>query len=232
MQTRVLLIDADDTLWQNNIYFERVIGKTRRLLESLGADAGNFRSTLDDTERRRIPLNGYGTVNFTHSLVETFKAFMPPGCDPMAAAQVEQWSLGILAHPIEVFEGVPETLEYLARSQILFLVTKGEPLEQARKIRNSNLMKHFQDVVILPEKDIRIYRDLVENHGWAPAATWMIGNSPRSDINPALAAGLNAIYIPHVHTWTLEHEPPVEHPRLTTLTRFADLRTHFPERRT
>ena len=78
-----------------------------------------------------------------------------------------------------------------------------------------------------PEKDVSAYSGLIGRRGWDPSATWMIGNSPRSDINPALAAGLHAIYIPHIHTWTFEHEPPIDHPRLTRIERFLDLMSHF-----
>ena len=222
-----LLIDADDTLWENNIYFERVIHRTIGLLEKTGADSSRFREVLDETERNRIPLNGYGTVNFTHSLVETFRKFLPPGSDPSLPAQVEQMSLAILDRPLELMEGVPETLAYLSGRHSLFLVTKGDPAEQSRKIRASNLEGYFNAAEILAEKNAQAYARLMTRHKWEPSRTWMIGNSPRSDINPALAAGLSAVYIPHVHTWTLEHEDPADHPNLVKLEKFSDLRHHF-----
>jgi putative hydrolase of the HAD superfamily len=222
-----LLIDADDTLWENNIYFERVIHEAIERLRSAGADPRNFRPVLDNAERRRIPLQGYGTVNFTHSLVETFKAFLPPGADPGLPAQIEALALAILDHPLEIFEAVPETLSYLSSRHDLSLVTKGDPEEQSRKIQASNLQHFFRRVEILPEKDTRAYSRLLDRHGWDPSCTWMIGNSPRSDINPALAAGMRAVYIPHEHTWTLEHEQPLIHDHLFKLERFSDLRSFF-----
>ncbi len=222
-----LLIDADDTLWENNIYFERVIHRTIGLLEEAGADSSRFREVLDETERKRIPLNGYGTVNFTHSLVETFRKFLPAGANPSLPAQVERMSLAILDRPLELMEGVPETLAYLSGRHSLFLVTKGDPTEQSRKIRASNLEGYFKAAEILDEKNAQAYARLMTRHNWAPSRTWMIGNSPRSDINPALAAGLSAVYIPHVHTWTLEHENPADHPNLVKLEKFSDLSHHF-----
>ncbi len=222
-----LLIDADDTLWENNIYFERVIQEVQALLERIGADVGNFRPALDDTERKRIPLTGYGTVNFTQSLVETFQRLLTPDADPTLPAQVEKRALAILEHPMEVIEGVPETLAYLSSRHALFMITKGDPAEQARKIRDSALAGYFRGIEILPEKNTQVYSALLARHGWEGPSSWMIGNSPRSDINPALAAGMNAVYIPHVHTWTLEHEEPAAHAGLLELASFSDLMIHF-----
>jgi putative hydrolase of the HAD superfamily len=222
-----LLIDADDTLWENNIYFERVIHKVQQLLELAGADTSDFRVVLDETERRRIPLTGYGTVNFTQSLVETFERFLPQGADPKLAAEVQRLSLAIRDHPMEIFADVPETLAYLSARHSLHLVTKGDPAEQSHKIEASALAEYFRSIEILSEKNTQAYSELLDRHGWERSISWMIGNSPRSDINPALAAGMNAVYIPHIHTWTLEHEEPAEHSSLLELQRFSDLRFHF-----
>jgi len=226
-ESQNLLIDADDTLWENNIYYERVIEQVLMLLDRAGADSGNFRIELDETERRRIPLQGYGTVNFTNSLLETFERFSPPGANADGVAEVRRLSLSILDRPLEILKGVPETLQYLSRRHSLFLVTKGDRGEQSRKIRMSNLQAYFQDVEIFPEKNVRTYSAFLSRKGLARSNTWMIGNSPRSDINPALAAGMKAVYIPHVHTWTLEHEQPVDHPGLLELGKFSDLQFHF-----
>jgi putative hydrolase of the HAD superfamily len=222
-----LLIDADDTLWENNVYYESVIHQVLALLCHNGVDAAGFRARLDDTERKRIPAHGYGTVNFTHSLVETVRRFLPADADSDLPTQVEELSLSILHHPLEILDGVPETLAYLSIRHQLFLVTKGNPEEQSRKIRESNLQDYFHGVEILPEKNVHAYTQLLSRYEWEGTTCWMIGNSPRSDINPALAAGMHAIYIPHPHTWTLEHEEPAVHPRLLELEKFSDLKRHF-----
>jgi putative hydrolase of the HAD superfamily len=96
-----------------------------------------------------------------------------------------------------------------------------------RKIEVSSLRHYFKGIEILPEKNDTVFRGLLDKHGWNPDKTWMIGNSPRSDINPAISAGMNAVYIPHPHTWVLEHEEPVRHPRLIELEKFSDLRYRF-----
>jgi putative hydrolase of the HAD superfamily len=140
---------------------------------------------------------------------------------------VRELGLGIMNHPLELLDGVLETLEYLAPRHALFLVTKGDHGEQTRKIEASKLRSYFREVEILSEKDAGAFRHLVGKHAWDSARTWMVGNSPRSDINPAISAGINAVYIPHPHTWVLEHEEPLKHPRVLELTSFSDLRHHF-----
>ncbi len=225
--SRNLLIDADDTLWENNIYFERVICEAQAILGRFGIDPRTFRQHLNQREREHIPVYGYGTVNFTRSLIEAFEDFLPADADSSLRRRVESMALGIMDHPIELLDGVPETLSYLSTRHCLFLVTKGDPEEQTRKIAASSLRHFFAAVEVLSEKNEAVYLGLLEKHGWNPDQTWMIGNSPRSDINPAISAGMNAVYIPHSHTWILEHEEPVKHPRLLEIERFSDLRSYF-----
>lgn len=226
-RTRTLLIDADDTLWENNIYFERVILEAQDMLKPLGVDPADFRIRLNQAEREHIITHGYGTVNFTRSLVKTFEASLPSGGDGAVQTRVRELALGILNHPLELLEGVPETLAYLSGRHRLYLVTKGNHEEQSAKIDSSRLRSYFLGVEILAEKDTSAFRRLLEKHSLVADDTWMIGNSPRSDINPAISAGMNAVYIPHPHTWILEHEEPVRHPRLLEVERFSDLRSHF-----
>src|SRR5207247_4528925 len=99
---QTLLIDADDTLWENNVYFERVIEAAQEMLESYGVDRAVFRACLDDLEPWTIAVDGYGTLNFTRSLVAAFERFLPPGADPELSGKVESLALGILEHPIEL----------------------------------------------------------------------------------------------------------------------------------
>jgi putative hydrolase of the HAD superfamily len=222
-----LLVDADDTLWENNVYFERVIARVQEMLDAHGVERAAFRACLDDLERAHIVTHGYGTLNFARSLVAAFERFLPPGTDGGAGAEVHTLALGILEHPIELLDGVAETLAHLAERHRLLLVTKGNEAEQSRKIAASGLAGYFSVVEILHEKHEQNYRDLVARHALDPSRTWMIGNSVRSDINPALAAGIHAVLIPHPHTWVLEREDAAHPARVLELERFADLRLHF-----
>lgn len=221
-----LLIDADDTLWENNIYFDRVIAQVQALIRTFNVDGNLFQRELIEAEREHIPLYGYGTANFARSLVRTFER-LAPAADPSLIETVRELALGIMRQPPQIIDGVPETLSYLARRHALFLVTKGNRDEQLAKIEASGLASHFRDVEILGEKNVASFLLLLSKHRWDASRTWMIGNSPRSDINPALGAGMNAVFVPHPHTWVLEHEEPMRHPNLLEVKRFSDLRLYF-----
>ncbi len=125
---------------------------------------------------------------------------------------------------------VAETLAELASRHRLLVVTKGDEQEQLRKVERSGLEGYFDQVEVLPEKSEEAYRTLAMQQGFNCESTWMIGNSPKSDINPALAAGLNAVFIPHDFTWVLEHEVIARAPSnriLFEIERFGDLTKHF-----
>jgi len=129
---------------------------------------------------------------------------------------------------LEIIDGVPETLDALATRHDLLLLTKGDDEEQRRKIAVSGLAGRFRAALVVAEKDAAAYHDVVAAHDLDPARTWMVGNSPKSDINPALAAGLNAVFVPHERTWHLEHTDLSTGPgKLLRLERFSDLRQHF-----
>ena len=220
-----LLLDADDTLWENNIYFEQATHDFIAFLNHSILSGDEVRAVLDDVER----LMGYGSANYSRSLVETFKRLAERDVSDADIEQVRQFGERIRAHPMQLLDGVTETLAYLAPRHALFLLTKGDAEEQKLKVEQSGIEGFFQQVMIVPEKDTATYRRLSGELGVDRTRTWMVGNSPRSDINPALAAGLNAVFIPHPHTWRLEHEDvqQVNDGRLLTLKVFADLRSHF-----
>ena len=130
--------------------------------------------------------------------------------------------------PPSILDGVVETLDYLVGRHRLILFTKGEPAEQAAKVERSGLQIHFDAIEIVAEKDAATYRTLVNRHHVVKSHGWMVGNSPRSDINPALEAGLNAVFIPHPATWWLEHEEiRTGAGRLLIVSSFRNLREHF-----
>jgi putative hydrolase of the HAD superfamily len=131
---------------------------------------------------------------------------------------------------MKLIEGVEATLQHLQPRHQLILMTKGNITEQRGKVERSGLRRYFSAVEIVAEKDSPTYRRVVQNYGLIRESTWMVGNSPKSDINPALGAGLRAVFIPHPDTWPLEHEPllhPNEADRLVELSRFSDLRDVF-----
>jgi len=220
-----LLIDADDTLWENNIYFEQAIHAFIALLDHSRLSPQEVRAVLDEVERTM----GYGSVNFTRSLLETYKRLAEKDLHEDDIEQVRRVGGTIRTYPLQLLTGVKETLDYLAPRHDLVLLTKGDHEEQKLKVEQSGLETYFQQVIIVPEKDIVTYHHVVHALHVHPKHAWMIGNSPRSDINPALAAGLNVVYIPYPHTWHLEHEEvqDAEAERVLRLSTFADLRSHF-----
>ncbi len=212
-----LLIDADDTLWENNIYFEQAIHAFITFLDHSRLSREEVRAVLDEVER----LMGYGSANFTKSLVETYRRLAEKDLQEEDLEQVRRLGEQIHSQPLQLLEGVRETLEYLSPRHDLVLLTKGDIEEQKLKVERSGIEAFFRQVVIVLEKDIATYQHVISKVGIDRQQSWMVGNSPRSDINPALAAGLNAVYIPHPHTWRLEHEE-VENAgggRLLTLSR-------------
>ena len=220
-----LLIDADDTLWENNIYFEQATHDFIAFLNHSTLSSEEVQHVLDGVER----VMGYGSVNFTKSLVETYRRVAETEVTEADVQQVRQFGERILQQPLQLLEGVKETLDYLFPRHDLMLLTKGAVEEQKLKVERSGIEQYFSRVTIVEEKDVATYQELVEELQVELTLTWMIGNSPRSDINPALAVGLNAVYIPHPRTWHLEHEEVqnVSTGQLLQLAHFSDLQTHF-----
>ena len=230
MLPQTLLIDADDTLWENNVYFERAIVRFISFLNHHEFSPEQVREVLNDVERESITTHGYGLHSFSHSLVATFERLSVQPVTPEVHAQITGFAQTISAHPIEFLPDVPQTLQYLSTRHRLILVTKGAIEEQSGKIERSGLREYFAATEIVAEKNAATYDALGEKHLLARDSTWMIGNSPKSDINPALAAGFHAVFVPHGDTWILEHEEVNAAPlgqRLLIVGRFAELREHF-----
>ena len=224
-----LVVDADDTLWENNIYFERAFDEFCDFLDHSHLPPDQVRAILDEIELANNKIHGYGSVNFGRNLSQCYRHLAQREIGAADLATVMSFAERILEHPMEVIEGVELTLRYLAPRHDLTLFTKGNVDEQKLKLDRSGLAEYFGHTAIVKEKDTGAYRELVAGRGLDPERTWMIGNSPKSDINPSLQAGLKAVFIPHAHTWTLEHEElSTGHGgRLLVLDRFADLKEHF-----
>jgi putative hydrolase of the HAD superfamily len=227
---QTLLIDADDTLWENNVYFERAITSFISYLDHRVHTPEEVREHLNRCEHATIAARGYGLHSFRQSLVECFEQLTDEPMTNEKHRRIASFAQSIADQEIELLPDVAPTLTDLATRHRLIMVTKGDPVEQTGKLQRSGLAPHFSAVEVLPEKHDAAYRDLIAHHSCECCSTWMIGNSPRSDVNPALSAGLNAVFIPHDFTWVLEHEvvsqPPVGQ-QLLELAAFADLAKHF-----
>jgi putative hydrolase of the HAD superfamily len=223
-----LIIDADDTLWENNIYFERAFDDFCDFLAHSSMSPADVRAVLDEIEMVNSKVHGYGTANFTRNLTECYHKLVERAVGENDLVRIMSFTEQILHHPIELISGVEETLEYLAVRHDLTLFTKGNIEEQKLKLDRSGLAIYFGHTAIVKEKDAASYRKLISERKLDPQRTWMVGNSPKSDINPALEAGIKAVFVPHEHTWRLEHEEVRERDgRLLRLQRFSELQLHF-----
>jgi putative hydrolase of the HAD superfamily len=228
MARHTLLIDADDTLWENNIFFENTIDGFITQLEHLGYTREYIRHILNETERRNIRQHGYGVRSFRRSLEETYMKLAGNSAKREIVQAIEQMAMTLEATPPQILDGVPETLAYLAKHNRLILLTKGEPAEQAAKVERSGLQPYFEEIEIVLEKNNEVYERMIEQFKIVKTHGWMVGNSPRSDINPAMQAGLNAVFIPHSATWELEKcELESGVGKLLILESFRELRSHF-----
>jgi putative hydrolase of the HAD superfamily len=228
MNRLFLIIDADDTLWENNIYFERAFESFVEYLAHSSLSPREVRDVLDEIEAVNARIHGYGSLNFGRNLRECYERLAQRHIRAEDLDTVAAFAEKILECPIELIDGVEETLSYLSERHDLTLFTKGHPEEQTLKIDRSGLRRFFAHTAIVKEKDAPAYRKLTVSRGMEAARTWMIGNSPKSDVNPALEAGLNAVFVPHAHTWILEKQEIREEPgRLLVVDRFKDLQKHF-----
>jgi putative hydrolase of the HAD superfamily len=225
-----LLIDADDTLWENNIYFERAIADFISFLNHQKYTPDEVREILYDVERENIRHHGYGMDSFVRALVKCFEQLSVEPLTPELESRIHSFAHHIAEHPMEFLPEVPETVAELSQRHQLFMVTKGNITEQSGKVERSGLKDYFTAVEIVAEKNSETYNGVVEKYGLLREATWMIGNSPQSDINPALEAGLHAVFVPHRNTWMLERAElrrSLDNVTLLEVETFGRLLDHF-----
>jgi putative hydrolase of the HAD superfamily len=225
-----LLIDADDTLWENNVYFERAIAEFISFLNHHQYTPDEVRHVLYDVERENVRQHGYGMHSFAEALVICFEKLSVEPVTPELHQTVRGIAYKIAGHPMEFLPDVPQTLADLAQRHRLFMVTKGNITEQLGKVERSGLKEYFTAIEVVAEKNAATYHQVVEKFGLVRDITWMIGNSPRSDINPALEAGLHAVFVPHDNTWMLERDDLRAHAadgHLLQLENFGQLSNRF-----
>jgi putative hydrolase of the HAD superfamily len=221
-----LILDADDTLWQNNIFYEEVRQTFADRMVEQGFRRSAALASLDRVEEERIPQVGYAPAEFVRSVVIAYRRLCRAegrAPQPRVAAEVEAIARRVVDQPMILLEGVADTLARLHRQYRLILLTKGDAEVQLRKVERSGLASYFEAVHVVPEKGQGVLEELLERYGLDPERTWMVGNSPRSDINPAVAAGIGAVHIPHPVPWDFEDVSIVDPDRVVTLERFSDL---------
>lgn len=209
-------LDADDTLWHNETIFRLTQARFLDLLTDHDNDA--IAARLAEVERRNLRLYGYGVKGFTLSMIETAMELCDGAPPPRAIREILAAGREMLAHPVETLPGVTEALDQLAGRYRLVLITKGDLMDQERKLAASGLGELFSGVEIVSEKDRATYDRAFTRHGTGPDQAVMAGNSMKSDVLPALEAGAFAVHIPYHVTWAHElADAPEDHPRFALL---------------
>lgn len=200
---KVIGFDADDTLWSNAVFFQEAEEQFKNLLASF-MTAEELSKELYETEMRNMTWFGYGAMAFTLSMIETAVRVSSGKVSAQVLAEILQAGKSILAKPIELFPGVPDIFPPLGQRYRLVVVTKGDLLDQERKLEKSGLLPYFQHVEVVSEKHEANYRQLIQFMGIQPNEFLMVGNSLKSDVLPVLAVGGNAIHVPYASMW--QHE--------------------------
>jgi putative hydrolase of the HAD superfamily len=200
----IIGLDGDDTLWHSEREFASTQARYRELL-ARWADHDTVERALLDIERRNLEVFGYGVKGFTLSMIET--AITLSGGDVPAAEIHRIVNLGkeLMGHPVELIDGVDETVSELAQHHRLVLITKGDLLHQETKLAASGLGERFWRIEIVSEKDVATYERILTRHKIAVDDFVMVGNSVRSDILPVLEIGARAVHVPYEITWEMEH---------------------------
>lgn len=223
MTIDLICLDADDTLWHNMRHFNATEDALLDMLRPF-AQAQVTRERLIACETRNLPLYGYGAKGFTLSMIETA---VDLAGDAVTGAMIEgilAAGRALLAHPVELFDGVDDTLRALAAKAPLVLVTKGDLLHQESKLAASGLGNLFSGIEIVSDKKADTFRALFDRHGITADRAVMAGDSMRSDILPALEAGAWAAFIPQDGAWSHETAAaPDTHPRFVQLERLGQL---------
>lgn len=203
----IIALDADDTLWDNELLFARTQDRLRDLLAPyLGSPLTT--EDLYAREQRNLGYFGYGVKGFGLSMIETAVELTDGRISGRDIAAIIDLVREQLNHPVELLEFAEQAVSEMAQTHILMLITKGDLLEQERKIERSGLARYFKFIEIVSEKSAETYRRLFERHGVSPAHVLMVGNSIRSDILPVLEIGAQAVYIPYAITWVHEASLP------------------------
>lgn len=204
MQEDWIAFDADDTLWHNEPIFQATEAQFATLLAGYHSAAW-VRERLFATEMKNLGHFGYGIKGFILSMIETAVELTEGRVGGEEVRQILAWGHEMLQHPVQLLDGVRETVEILASTHRLMLLTKGDLFDQEAKLARSGIGELFAAVEIVSEKNAATYRRIMTRHGATPDRFVMVGNSLRSDILPALEAGATAVHIPYFTTWAHEH---------------------------
>ncbi|HEY1722257.1 MAG TPA: HAD family hydrolase [Magnetospirillaceae bacterium] len=215
--------DADDTLWQNETFFRLTEAKFAAMLTDY-ADKDHIGVRLIEAEKRNLKFYGYGIKGFTLSMIDTAIEVTEGRVPASVIGDILDISREMTQHPVETLPHVHETLEALAGTFKLILITKGDLFDQERKVAESGLGELFDAVEIVSEKRASTYERIFSQHGDGPTLSMMVGNSLKSDVVPMIEAGGWGVHVPHTLTWALEVcDPPTGSPRFHKIDHLGEL---------
>ena len=215
--------DADDTLWQNEQYYRLTEEHFQSLLGEF-AEGAHIAQRLLEAEKRNLSYYGFGIKGFTLSMVETAIEVTDGKVPTRTIGKILEIGRELLRHPVETLPHVEETLEALNGEYLLVLITKGDLFDQERKLAQSGLGDFFDAVEIVSDKNATTYRRIFSKLADGPERAMMVGNSLKSDIVPAIAAGAWGVFVPHAMTWVLEHvDAPTAAPRFRQIEHLGEL---------
>lgn len=209
----VIAFDADDTLWHNESVFQATETQFADLLSAYHPPAW-VRERLFATEMKNLQHFGYGVKGFILSMIETAIELTEGKARGDEIQRIINWGHEMLRAPVQLLDGVRDTIEVLSRQHRLMLLTKGDLFDQESKLARSGLGEHFLMVEIVSEKNVATYQRVITRSSVPPDRFLMIGNSLKSDVLPAIDAGAHAIHIPYAMTWA--HERVENHGREVT----------------
>ena len=223
MNVKVIAFDADDTLWVNEPYFRRTEEKFCTLFSEF-LPTHDIERELLKTEIGNLGLYGYGIKGFVLSMIETALSVTDGQINTQAIEKILTLGKELLNEPIELLEGVEQVLQTLQGKYRLVVATKGDLLDQERKLKKSNLSQYFHHIDVMSEKDDASYLKLVKHLDIEPGELLMVGNSLKSDIIPVLNIGGHAIHVPYHITWVHEMvENQVEHENFKSVTHIQEI---------
>ncbi|WP_137132421.1 HAD family hydrolase [Rhizobium sp. FY34] len=225
----VIGFDADDTLWQNEQYYRLTEESFRALLAEF-AEGEHISERLLQAEKRNLAHYGFGIKGFTLSMIETALEVTEGRVSTQVIGEILTIGRDLLSHPVECLPHARDALEDLRGRYFLVLITKGDLFDQERKLAQSGLGDFFDAVEIVSDKTATTYRRIFGKHCEGPERAMMVGNSLKSDVVPALAAGAWGVFVPHELTWVLEHvEKPSAAPRFREIAHLGALTSLIDE---
>jgi putative hydrolase of the HAD superfamily len=226
-EVKRLIFDADDTLWDNNVFYENATQEFFELWVTAGGDRKQIEKEFNQTESAVVREKGYGSSSFLYIIQSLYESHPELKENIKIIRDYNKIIKSFKKHlegQIAIFPEVIPTLKKLSNKYELYILTKGNLAEQKQKLRKSKLLTYFNDSFVVHEKNLRTYENILKNKKWHAEEVCMIGNSPKSDINPALRMGMYAVFIPYPYTWKLESESLLKnHSHLYVVSKFSDL---------